>query len=107
ADRVDLSLVETSRVPENMSVVPGGRSPTELNGFNFELLTLDPFAVDRYEVTNRQFKEFIDRGGYTRREYWKDLRFIKDGRDVQWDDAIRLIVDSTGRPRPSTWQIRH
>ncbi len=30
------------------------------------------YFIDRYEVTNRQFKQFVDQGGYSRRELWKE-----------------------------------
>jgi Sulfatase-modifying factor enzyme 1 len=32
---------------------------------------LPAFWLDKYEVTNRQFKSFVDQGGYRKREYWK------------------------------------
>ena len=35
--------------------------------------------MDRFEVTNREFKAFVDSGGYRRRELWEHP-FIKDGR---------------------------
>jgi serine/threonine protein kinase len=28
------------------------------------------FFIDQYEVTNKQFKEFVDKGGYQKNEYW-------------------------------------
>ena len=40
---------------------------------------LDDFWLDRYEVTNRQYKEFVDQGGYREAEYWKQP-FVKEGR---------------------------
>jgi len=61
------------------------------------------FFIDTYEVTNRQFKEFVDKGGYEKREYWKH-KFIKDGREAAWEDAVKEFVDATGRPGPATWQ---
>ena len=36
---------------------------------------------------NRQFKAFIDAGGYTHRDYWTQP-FIKDGHQIAWQDAI-------------------
>ena len=30
------------------------------------------FYIDRYEVTNQQFKEFIDQGGYQNPEFWQN-----------------------------------
>ena len=55
-----------------MVPIPGSQGTVDLTGFMTEdQVGLPPFAIDRYEVTNRQFKEFIDAGGYTNRELWK------------------------------------
>ena len=35
------------------------------------MLGLEDYWIDRCEVTNRQFKEFMDQGGYRERKYWK------------------------------------
>src|SRR2546427_2072799 len=58
----------------------------------------------KYEVTNRQFKEFLGRGGYEKREYWTEP-FVKDGRAVAWDEARQMFRDRTGRPGPATWEL--
>ena len=59
--------------------------------------------MDKYEVTNKQYKEFIDNGGYTDKKFWKN-EFIKDGKVISWRDAINDFVDKTGRQGPSTWE---
>jgi len=41
-------------------------------------LQLDEYWLDKYEVTNRQFKDFIDRGGYQDRKYWRH-EFVENG----------------------------
>jgi dienelactone hydrolase len=64
---------------------------------------LDDFYIDKYEVTNKQYKEFINNGGYRNREYWKQ-KFIKDGRELTWKEAIKEFVDQTGQSGPATWQ---
>ena len=61
------------------------------------------FFIDRYEVTNRQYKDFMDKGGYRNPAYWKN-EFIKEGRILTLDEALSLFVDKTGRPGPSTWE---
>jgi eukaryotic-like serine/threonine-protein kinase len=61
------------------------------------------FFVDRYEVTNKQFKEFVDKGGYRNRDYWKN-EFVKDGKTLSWEEAIATFTDRTGRPGPSEWE---
>jgi eukaryotic-like serine/threonine-protein kinase len=67
---------------------------------------LPPFLMDRYEVTNREYQEFVDGGGYMRREFWKEP-FLRDGRAVGWSDAMSVMRDRTGRAGPSTWEGGH
>jgi hypothetical protein len=63
---------------------------------------LEDFFIDRYEVTNRQFKEFIDAGGYRKKEFWRHP-FVRDGRELTWEEAVREFVDQTALPGPATW----
>ncbi|MFH1762907.1 MAG: bifunctional serine/threonine-protein kinase/formylglycine-generating enzyme family protein, partial [Gemmatimonadota bacterium] len=70
---------------------------------------LDDFFIGRYEVTNREYKAFLDAGGYGNREYWKHP-FVRDGRELTrdgqeltWEEAGREFVDQSGQPGPSTW----
>lgn len=64
------------------------------------------FYADRDEVTNREYQEFVDRGGYQGRAYWKEP-LLENGRELSWDEARNLFRDSTGRPGPSTWKGGH
>ena len=68
--------------------------------------SLPPFFIDRFEVTNRQYQVFVDNGGYTTRDYWKQ-RFVRDGHGLSWSQAMDLFRDATGRPGPSTWEGGH
>ena len=61
------------------------------------------FLIDVYEVTNQQYKAFVDAGGYSHREFWKHP-FVKNGQTLSWDEALNLLVDTTGRPGPATWE---
>ena len=87
-------LDEKGSIPEGMVRVTGAETP---------LGKLDDFYVDRYEVTNKQYKEFINDGGYRNREYWKH-EFIKDGSILTWKETMAEFVDQTDRPGPATWQ---
>jgi serine/threonine protein kinase/predicted esterase len=87
-------LDKKGNLPEDMVRVTGAE--TEAGKF-------DDFFIDKYEVTNKQYKEFIDSGGYQNREYWKH-EFIKDGKVLNWEEAMAECVDQTGRPGPATWQ---
>ncbi len=85
--------------PEMVGVTGGTVSVPRLDDAK-----LGAFLIDRYEITNRQFKEFIDRGGYRKREHWK-LDLVQNGRKLSWEEAVDLFRDSTGRPGPSTWEL--
>jgi eukaryotic-like serine/threonine-protein kinase len=87
-------------IPPEMVRVPGGN--VSIPGL--DEAKLRAFLVDRYEITNRQFKQFIDRGGYQKREYWKQ-DFVQNGLKLSWEEAIQLFRDSTGRPGPATWAL--
>lgn len=64
------------------------------------------FYVDRYEVTNREYQKFVDSGGYEKKEYWTE-KFVGDGRELSWADAMAEFRDTSGRPGPSTWAGGH
>jgi eukaryotic-like serine/threonine-protein kinase len=84
--------------PPGMVRVVGGRSSAR-----FGLVSeLEDFWIDRFEVTNRQFKEFVDRGGYHRRDLWQEP-FLEGERSVPWEVAMERFRDATGRPGPATW----
>jgi len=65
-------------------------------------VALKDYWIDQYEVTNRQFKAFVDQGGYQKREYWKQ-KFQKEEKELSWDEAMALFRDAAGRPGPKEW----
>jgi dienelactone hydrolase len=60
--------------------------------------------LSRYEVTNDQFKRFVDAGGYQNKQYWREP-IIKGSRTLSWPEAAAEFRDRTGRPGPSTWEL--
>ena len=62
------------------------------------------FIMDRHEVTNKQFKSFVDAGGYTIHEYWQHRFVDEEGNELPFKEALARFVDSTGKPGPSTWK---
>jgi len=77
----------------------------EINSPSDETITVEApsYLIDKYEVTNEQFKQFVDHGGYENRDYWKS-QFLKEGRKLSWEQAISEFVDKTGYPGPATWE---
>jgi hypothetical protein len=50
----------------------------------------------------REYKEFIDAGGYPKRQFWK-YPFVKNGKPLAWEEAMRHFKDRTGLPGPRNW----
>jgi eukaryotic-like serine/threonine-protein kinase len=102
---LQVKLDKTGAIPAGMARISGRRASAKLSWLDYQklpVLNLPDFLFDRYEVTNRQFKAFVEAGGYEKPQYWKH-RFIKDGVEIGWQAAIPMFVDQTGRPGPGTW----
>jgi class 3 adenylate cyclase len=63
---------------------------------------LEDFFVDINEVTNKQYKQFVDAGAYADEKFWDDPFFL-NGEKIPWKEAMKLLRDQTGQPGPSTW----
>ena len=93
-------------VPDGMVRASAGREPFQIYYPGLEHLPpvkLDDYWIDRHEVTNAEFKSFVDAGGYRQGQLWP-ASFVEDGRTISREAALRRFVDSTGRPGPSTWE---
>ena len=88
-------LDEEGKVLAGMTRVIGGQTPSGI---------LKDFFIDRYEVTNKQYKDFIVKGGYQNQKFWKH-EFFFNRKVLNWQEAMSLFVDQTGRPGPSTWEV--
>ena len=99
-----MTLEREDSVPPEMVRVDGGNLDVFFPGYeHVKPILLGDYLMDRYEVTNQQFKRFVDSGGYRRRDLWEHP-FIRAGRELSWKDAMALMTDRTGRPGPATWE---
>ena len=104
SETLDFDLTTAAQAPKGMVPIPGTTWMSFLAFLGWVgPYKLPPSYIDQFEVTNRQYQDFVDQGGYRRRELWKEP-FVKDGRSLDWADAMRRFVDTTGRPGPSTWE---
>ncbi len=87
-------LDKKETIPQGMVRVMGAVTP---------IGKLDDFFIDKYEVTNKQFKEFVNADGYRDKKFWKE-RFVRAGKELPWENAIKEFVDQTGQPGPTGWQ---
>ena len=99
-------LLEAGTLREGMVHIPTGPSLIPLTGLDAGLtqMSLPDFSIDRDEVTNGEYKEFVEAGGYENKNFW-DHRFEHDGIELGFDEAMALFVDGTGRPGPATWEL--
>jgi iron(II)-dependent oxidoreductase len=84
----------------SMASIPGG--PVDLRFQDTETPVEDPedvepLLLDRYPVTNRQFRQFVEAGGYALPALWEPDAAI----------AIAELVDQTGMPGPRFWRGAH
>jgi serine/threonine protein kinase len=88
-DPIFIKLDPIESIPQKMNRIP-------------ETDNIGDFYIDAYEVTNREYKQFIEAGGYRNKSYWK-FPVEDGGNNIDWDKAIKGFVDQTGRPGPFTW----
>ena len=87
-------LDEIGTLPEDMTRVAGDSLP-------FGRIT--DFFIDKYEVTNAAYLQFLNAGGYTNLDYWSAL--IGDLQDSsKAAPAMAMFVDKSGTPGPSSWE---
>lgn len=100
---INEKLIEADRIPNRMVFVPGGEyrlvswsQPTDAS------VRLDDYFIDKFEVSNREYKEFINAGGYLKKQFW-NYPIIKDGKQLPWEQAVRELTDRTALPGPRSW----
>jgi formylglycine-generating enzyme required for sulfatase activity/predicted esterase len=104
-----IALPASGEVPGGMALVDAGERDVafSFSSYAFEKLKtsrVGRFLVDRFEVTNADYKKFVDAGGYARRELWKHA-FVRNGTPVSWEEGVQQLRDDTGRPGPATWEL--
>ncbi|HEX6051270.1 MAG TPA: ergothioneine biosynthesis protein EgtB [Gemmatimonadaceae bacterium] len=93
--------------PGAMVRFPGGRVPIGTNdrrvAYDNErprhLVDLAPFRIDVTPVTNGQYLEFIEDGGYARRELWTDAGWA-------WREADGAVAPKYWQRDGATWTAR-
>jgi eukaryotic-like serine/threonine-protein kinase len=104
AGHLDLTLQSNDRVPEGMIWVDAAAAGAATGPPLVTPAVIPAFWLDKQEVSNKQFKAFVDAGGYRTRTNWKEP-FVTNGHTLQWDDAMSSFHDATSRAGPATWQL--
>ena len=87
-----------------MVYVTGGRTEVTMPGLSrIPALVLPDYYMDRHEVTNAEYRRFVQSGGYAQDSLWQ-IPVVRDGRTLGREESKRLFVDRTGQPGPSGWE---
>jgi len=95
---IRFALYKDADSPADMVLVPAGST------FGQGAVKVGEFWLDQFEVTNRKYQEFVNAGGYRRREFWQEP-LERDGMKMSWQQAMDAFRDQTGKPGPSTWEL--
>ena len=106
--RIHLPLIAADRAPVGMVRIA---SPDQMWGLQIPGLDhlpdvrLPDYWIDRHEVTNRAYKQFVDERGYQRLELWREPFLRPDGLQLTFNAAMAIFRDATGQPGPATWEM--
>ena len=95
-------VLDEAKAPDaDMVHVSGGKMDVFLVGMEgVKPIDLRDFLFGRFEVTNHEYKAFVDAGGYTKPEYWPaEIATLGS-----FDAAMAKFKDRTDRSGPSTWE---
>ena len=99
-----LKLDASGNLPENMVRIPKKETPMLIVGMEQHGgKEVNEFLMDKFEVTNSQYKTFMNAGGYTNKSFWK-YPVYSNGKEIPLEDALKLFTDKTGRPGPANWE---
>jgi eukaryotic-like serine/threonine-protein kinase len=99
-----LKMDPLGNLPGNMVRIPKSTTDMEIVGLEKSGPKEVPeFLIDKYEVTNKQFKAFMDAGGYSNPAYWT-FPISEAGKMIPLSTALKTFIDRTGRQGPATWE---
>lgn len=100
-----IQLFPKGKMPPAMVYIPSTDQQLRLPGLALKTSKQVPaFFMDQFEVSNKDYKNFIESGAYARKSFWK-YPFIKEGVSLSWEEAMSYFVDRTGRPGPAEWEV--
>lgn len=99
-------VIELGHQFESTQHIPESSVIAVATNFIFpDAVTVPEFHIETNEVTNAEYQMFVEAGGYQKRDYWDGLGLLDGDGGMSWEAAQALLVDATGRPGPSTWEL--
>ena len=103
-DSSSLILDKEGTLPVNMVRIPAKNTPMYIVGLESNGdKDVPSFLMDKYEVSNKEYKTFMDAGGYSNKKIWNNIIYHNE-KEISLDDALKLFIDKTGRPGPANWE---
>jgi eukaryotic-like serine/threonine-protein kinase len=103
-DSSSLVLDKEGTLPANMVRIPAKNTLMYIVGLEPNgNRDVPSFLMDKYEVTNKAYKAFMDAGGYRNKSYWTQ-HVYQNQKEIPLEQALLLFVDKTGRPGPANWE---
>jgi len=89
--------------PLDHAIIPGIKNNMmTLPGINFDNISLETFSISKTEVTNKEFQEFVDNGGYKDSAYW-DFPIVIGGINHTFKNSIEKFTGKHGQAGPKDW----
>ena len=95
----NIQISRAGQTPAGMVSVP-----RQARSGSSDIMPLPDYFLDKFEVSNHEFQNFLDVGGYKTPKYWR-YPFRKDGREIPFEQAVASFRDTTGRPGPARWEL--
>jgi dienelactone hydrolase len=95
---IRFGLYRDAGSPADMELVPAGQT------YGARSVKVPEFWLDRFEVTNRRYQDFVDAGGYRKPEFWQEP-LVSNGKTLTWEQAMSGFHDQTGRAGPADWEL--
>ena len=64
--------------------------------------SIPAYGISQAEVSNQQYKQFIEDGGYENPRFW-DFPINYNGKEYSFNNSISLFTDKFGKSGPKNW----
>ena len=98
-DSLSVTLYQDKPVSEKMVYIKRGTRKLRVAGLDhFDPQPIADYQIDKFEVTNEEYAQFIENGGYDTDSLWsfKELSGV---------DYKNIFIDKTGFKGPSSWEL--
>ena len=98
-------LPKSDSIPKNHVLCLGGTKSLSYPGIDhLPALNIPPYSISKYEVTNEDYKDFVEAGGYEDPSFW-NFPYEMNGKVLTFENTVPLFVDAFGKLGPANWSF--